>query len=431
MRPIAISLAPNAERADVWRAFFLLLRPWRWRRGRARRERVRMLEEEFRRHFGTAHVWSFNSGRSALYVLLKALGVGEGSEVIVQAFTCNAVPNPILWLGATPVYADIEERTFNLDPAAAERKITERTKALIIQHTFGIPADVERIVGIARQRNLVVIEDCAHSLGAKANGQKLGTFGDAAFFSFGRDKVISSVYGGMLAVKDGALAQKIAAAYEHVALPPRRWVFQQLVHPVIFALALPFYRLGIGKLMIAVARRLHLLSVAVSRAERQGEKPAVFPARLPEALAALALAQFRRLEKFNEYRRGIAHYYETELMQLNERINNTPQHAQQETYRLPLVHEGATPVWLRYPVCCANAAELLTAARKKGIYLGDWYREVVAPQGTDLATMGYHKGACPVAERMAERVINLPTYPRLSFRQAEKVVRLLRSFLAA
>ena len=120
--------------------------------------------------------------------------IGEGDEVLVQAFTCVAVPNSVLWAQATPVYADIDA-TLNIDPIDVEKKITNRTKAIIVQHTFGIPADMDALVALAKKHNILLIEDCAHSLGATYKGKKVGTFGDAAFFSFGRDKVVSSVFG--------------------------------------------------------------------------------------------------------------------------------------------------------------------------------------------------------------------------------------------
>src|SRR5581483_4013141 len=113
-----------------------------------------------------------------------------------QAFTCVAVPNSVLWTGAKAIYADIDE-TGNLDPKDLEKKITKKTKAVIIQHTFGIAANMDAIQKVLKGKKIILIEDCAHALGASYKGKKLGTFGEFAFFSFGRDKVISSVFGGM------------------------------------------------------------------------------------------------------------------------------------------------------------------------------------------------------------------------------------------
>ena len=127
----------------------------------------------------------------------------------MQAFTCNAVPNPVLWAGLKPVYVDCDEKTFNIDKEDLKKKITPRSRVLIVQHTFGLPADMDAISEICRKNNLILIEDCAHSLGAEYKNKKVGTFGKAAFFSFSRDKVISSVYGGMAVTEDHELTKKI------------------------------------------------------------------------------------------------------------------------------------------------------------------------------------------------------------------------------
>jgi hypothetical protein len=144
--------------------------------------------------------------------------------------------------------------------------------------------------------------------------KKVGTFGDAAFFSFGRDKIISSVYGGMLITKNSDLAEKIDAEYKKIPFPSHFWVFQQLMHPIVFALSLPLYGIGVGKFIILFMQKLHFLSKAVTATERIGGKPEYFPKRLPEALANLALSQFKRLEKFNAHRREIANYYKENLL---------------------------------------------------------------------------------------------------------------------
>ncbi len=191
-KPITISLSPNTEADDVFLAVKTIIQPLLWKTGKATSD----AEQWFRNYFSVEQAVSFNSGRSALLAILKAFGIGEGDEVLVQAFTCVAVPNSVLWAGAKPVFVDIDA-TLNMDPKDAEKKITKNTKALIVQHTFGVPAQMDKIIALAKKHHLILIEDCAHALGATYKGKKVGTFGDAAFFSFGRDKVVSSVFGGM------------------------------------------------------------------------------------------------------------------------------------------------------------------------------------------------------------------------------------------
>ena len=185
IKPISISLSPNTEPDDVWLAFRLLFQPWRWCRGNA----PELLEQEFAKRLGVKHAYSFNSGRSAFLALLESLDLQKGDEVLVQAFTCNAVPNPVQWAGLTPIYVDCNEDDFNVSPEDLERKITSKSKVVVVQHTFGLPADMDRIMEICEKHRLILVEDCAHALGATYKGKEVGTFGKAAFFSFSRDNL--------------------------------------------------------------------------------------------------------------------------------------------------------------------------------------------------------------------------------------------------
>src|SRR3989344_584795 len=151
-RPIAISLSPNAERDDVFLSLKLLFSPIQWFNFRD----TEKLETEFAKYFGKGYkALAVNSGRNALYLILKTLGIGFGDEVALQALTCVAVPNSILWLKGRPLYIDVDN-SLNMDPKDLNEKISERTKAIIVQHTFGIPADMEKILKIAEKRKIPV-----------------------------------------------------------------------------------------------------------------------------------------------------------------------------------------------------------------------------------------------------------------------------------
>src|SRR5581483_6767724 len=158
---IAISLSPNSQKDDVFLALTILVSPWRWFRGSA----IKAIEDWFKRYFATQFAIAFDSGRSGEFAILSALNLHEGDEVIIQAFTCVAVPNSVLWTGAKAIYADIDE-TGNLDPKDLEKKITKKTKAVIIQHTFGIAANMDAIQKVLKGKKIILIEDCAHALGA-------------------------------------------------------------------------------------------------------------------------------------------------------------------------------------------------------------------------------------------------------------------------
>jgi dTDP-4-amino-4,6-dideoxygalactose transaminase len=403
-KPISISLSPNTEKDDLFLALRLLFRPWRWKRGEA----IEKLENEFKRYFTASWAVSFNSGRSSLLAILNSLDLREGDEVLVQAFTCNAAINPIIWAGLRPIYVDVDENTFNMDPEDLKRKIRERSRVVMVQYTFGLPADLDKILQICQQNNLILIEDCAHSLGGEYGGRRVGTFGRAAFFSFSRDKVISSVYGGMVITNDPELMQRLRAYQEKIGYPSCFWVFQQLLHPILINwLILPTYRV-LGKYFLILFQQLHILSKAVHWKEKRGRRPSYFPKRLSNALALLALNQFKKLDRFNKHRKEIAEIYREEL-------KNT-------SFNLP---PNSEQIYLRFAVKHPKAHEIIKRAWQKNILIGDWYDKVIAPSDTKLDKMQYILGSCPKAERLARETLNLPTHINISQLEARKIIELL------
>ena len=406
-RPIAIGLSPNTEMRDYLVAIATLLQPWKW----YSREPLTALEDWFKNRFAVTHAYSFNAGRSALLVILYSLGLHEGDEVLLQAFTCVAVPNSVRWAGLVPKFVDIDA-SLNFDIRDAEKKISPRTKAVIVQHTFGVPADMDKITELCKQHGLYLIEDCAHSLGATYKGKAVGSFGTAAFFSFGRDKIISSVFGGMAITADPIFGARMKDYRRQLSFPGFFWTLRQLLHPIAFAVILPLYRFGIGKLLLWILQKLHLLSFPVYAEEKKGRQPHDFPKHLPAALAHLALSQLARVDSFNNLRREHAENYRRRL----------------QNVEFPPERQGA--VYLRFPLRATKAEEVLFRAKKNGMLLGNWYHHVVDPVGTDLAHIGYEWGSCPAAEAAARTIFNLPTYPTLGAQAHTQVSAFINTFYA-
>ncbi len=414
IKPISISLSPNVEKDDVKFALNLIIRPWLWQGGKA----VEQLEGEFKKYLGVKYAFSFNSGRSAFFAILKSLNFNIEDEVLTQAFTCNAVPNPILWAGLKPVYVDCNKDDFNVDTEDLKSKITAESRAVIVQHTFGMPCNMDQVRGICSEyTNLVLIEDCAHSLGAEYNGIRVGSHSKAAFFSFSRDKIISSVYGGMAVTNDSSLAEKLQQAQAEFGAPNSFWIFQQLLHPILLRyIILPIYNFfDLGKLFLVLSQWLHILSKAVSFKEKRGQRPDYFPKALPNALAALVLNQFKKLEKFNEHRQKIAEYYYEEL--------------KDTSFELPKMFEDRKNVFLRFTIKHPKAHEIIYEAwHKQNILLGDWYTTPIAPFDTKLEEMRYAPGSCKNAEELSKTTLNLPTHINVSLKDAERIVNFLKKF---
>lgn len=413
-KPISTSLSPNVQKDDVLLALNLLFKPAVWKDG----EEIFRLEEEFQKYLGVKSSFSFNSGRSAFLAILNSFEIKEGDEVLLQGFTCNSVVIPILKQGATPVFVDIDE-TLNINPADLEKKISKKTKAIVIQHTFGQPAKIEEILEICRKHNLLLIEDCAHSLGAEYKGKKAGTFGDAAFFSFGRDKIISSVFGGMAVTNDEKTGERLKEFRKKLEFPENFWILRQLLHPILTTeLILPAYGLNehLGRIIFVFLNKISILSKAVSITEKKGELPKIFPKKLPNALAILAFNQFKKLEIFNGHRRDAAKFCEQALKGAG--------------FSLPAANlsDKSNPTFLRYPILVEGETDdILKRARKKKIYLDDgWRKTPVVPPDTDVAKMQYKPGSCPRAEKIAKRIVNLPTHINISRADEKKIIEFIK-----
>ncbi len=424
MKTIAIALSPNTSRQDSLLALRLLAAPGRWG---YTGEKTRMLEGAVSSEIGIAHAFALDSGRSGLYLALQAMGIGAGDEVLVQAYTCIAVPNSVVWAGAKPIYADIDAATLNVDLKSLEAKITPNTKAIVVQHTFGRPGPVQEIVELARVRGIRVIEDCAHALGASTASGPVGSFGDAAIFSFGRDKVISSVSGGMVTTADPDLARNLAHLRDALPLPGARWTFNQLFHPVASSGILRTYDVAkLGKALLIALQKTGLLDLAVRPEERRGHMPKGIPTRLPDVVAQMALSQFARLGAFNTRRRTLAALYDEALAGTGIQLPVADQPTNELTNQP--IHRS-TNIYLRYTLHVPNPAQLHRAARAHNIYLGNWYDTAIAPPDSNLAAIAYTPGQCPVAEQQAATSINLPTHPKVTLEDGARVAQIVKEMV--
>jgi len=410
IKPISISLSPNTEKDDVRLAFKLIFKPSLWKKGKA----IEQLEDEFKKYLGVKHAISFNSGRSAFLAILRGLQLETSKEVLLQAFTCNAASNPIIWAGLKPIYEDVSENDFNIDVKNLKRKLTAQSRALVVQHTFGLPVNLDEVLQFCKENNLLLIEDCAHSLGASYKGKKVGTFGKASFFSFSRDKVISSVYGGMVVTDDDELAGKIRDYREKIGYPSSFWILQQLLHPVLMnRIVLPTYSF-LGKYLLVLFQWLNILSKAVHWKEKRGKRPGYFPRKLPNALALLALNQFKKLERFNAHRKEIAQFYFDNL--------------EKSVFILPALPKDREHIFLRFTVRHPNAHQIIMEAWKRNILIGDWYTTAIAPYDTKMEKLEYYPGNCPKAEELAKQTLNLPTHINISKEEAKVIVDFLKQY---
>lgn len=402
-KTIFTGFSPNLTGRDTLTALAYLFLPWRWPqllKGRY----SKLAEEKLRNYFNIGHVYTFDSGRSALYYGLKALGIGDGDEVLVQAYTCVVVTNAIKFTGAKPIFVDVGD-DFNIDPANLESRITPKSKILIIQHTFGLPAKLNELLAIAKKNNLKIIEDCAHSLGARYNGQLTGTFGHIGMLSFGSDKIISCVRGGALITNNQELGQRIKSFQDNLQKPNLLKTIQHLLHYPIFYISKPIYHLYIGKLILILAKKLNIFNKIIYKSEKKGENVSFYPAKLANALAKILYFQIDEIDELNLHRKKIAEIY-------NKHFN----------------YGSDECIYLRYPILVEKPRKLAAFAKRQGVILGDWYRGVIAPQDIDIKKTGYKIGTCLNAERLAAQSVNLPTDRQITEKKAEYIFKIINSY---
>lgn len=353
-------------------------------------------------YFPNTEIYFFNSARSALTFLLNNL---EEGEVITQAFSCLVVPNAIKFADFKPIYVDIDE-SFNLNVDDLKRKINKKTKAIIIQNTFGIPAKIEEILDIAKKNNLFVIENLTHSLGAKYKDTYLGNFGDFALLSFNRNKVISSIIGGALIVKNKNFNEQIKQKYQELSEMNLTEIKKVLFTGKILYQAKENYNF-IMKIYLKFLRVKNLTLEMISSIEKEGKKPKNYFAKFPKNLFPLLINQLNKLEKFNKHRKKIAQIY------IDAGLKNF------------LINDNSEPIFLRFPIFSKNTNEILKKFKKQNIYLGDWYKCVLAPC-SDLKNFDYELGTCPNAENVSQKLLNLPTHINIDEKAAEKIINLLK-----
>lgn len=333
--------------------------------------------EEFEKavadYAGTKYAVAISNGTAALHAACFAAGIGAGDEVITTPITFAASANCVLYCGGTPVFADIDERTYNIDPDDIWRKITGRTKAIIAVHFAGQPCDMDEIHKIAEEYNLLVIEDGAHALGSEYKGKKIGTLSDMTTFSFHPVKPITTGEGGMIVTDDEKLYQRLILFRSHGITRDEKqmtknegaWFYQQL-------------ELG-------------------------------YNYRMTDIQCALGCSQMKKLERFLARRRELARRYDEAFADCYNIV--TP-------YQLPETNSG----WHLYVIRVHNhdrrkvfeqlrAAQINVNVHYIPVYQHPYYQE-----------HGYDRGCCPQAERYYGECISLPMYPALRDEEQQYVI---------
>ena len=325
---------------------------------------VAAFETEAAAYLGVQHAVTVASGTDALHLALAAAGVRVGDEVITSPFTFIATAEAIRYVGATPVFVDIDPRTFNIDPAAIEAAITSKTRAVLPVHLFGQPADMTAIETICRKHGLLLIEDCAQSFGAATGGRMTGVLGELGCFSFFPSKNLGCYGdGGMVTTNSSELAEQVRVLRNHGS-------------------RVRYHHSVIG-----------------------------YNSRLDEIQAVVLRAKLKRIGEYTEGRRRVAHLYSTLL---------------QDSPVTPPHEDGkGVHVYHQYTVLTDRREEIMAKLTAAGIASAIYYpiplhrQEVFATQYRDVSL--------PVAEEVACRCMSLPVFPEMTDEQVREVVAVIKS----
>lgn len=327
---------------------------------------VKRFEEDFARYCGVQFAVGVNSGTDALFLSLKSLDVKAGDEVIVPTFTFIATSFAVTMTGATPIFVDIDEKTFTIDVGRIQEHITKKTRAVIPVHLFGLCANMKDIALLARKNNLYLIEDAAQAHGARIGDKKAGSFGSCGCFSFYPTKNLSAFGDGGLITTNSKKLYRILSALRDCGRSTKRYLH---------------HRLG-------------------------------YNSRLDNVQAACLRLKLKKLDTWNKIRIRNAKLYACHLKGLHNII-------------LPTIPDGHTHVFHAYSILTKKRSALINEFKNYKIPYSIFYQVPLHLQKAN-ANLGYHRGNFPISERVAQEIISLPIHPALSEKEISKVAEVIK-----
>ncbi|MDU5922071.1 MAG: DegT/DnrJ/EryC1/StrS family aminotransferase, partial [Finegoldia magna] len=360
-------------------------------------ENVKQFEKEIAEKIGVKHAITVGNGTDALIIALKSLGIKEGDEVITTDYTFFATAEAIRFVGATPVFCDVELDTYNIDPSQIEEKITDKTKAIICVHLFGNACKMDQINDIAKRHNLYVIEDAAQAINSQYKGKNVGNLGDVACFSFFPTKNLGCFGdGGMITTNDDDLATIIRALKVH----------------------------GSGENGMKAYAILNDEEVEVVE-QNSGDNTVYNPlkyynylighnSRLDEIQAAILRIKLKHLDEYTENRRSISHKY-------IDALKNT-------SLVMPTETEGGKHVFHLFILQSENREEIESKLKEKGIATGTYYKVPMHLQKA-FNDLGYKKGDFPNAEYLSERTFAIPLFPEMNDEEREYIINSIKEIV--
>ena len=370
-------------------------------------------------HCGEENIFFYWKGRVALYALLKAMEVGPGDEVIIQGYTCVVVANAVLYLGATPIYADIDLDTYNVNMDSLREKLSERTKVIICQNTYGLSSNLEQIESIAKEASIKYahpvysIEDCTHGFGGTYHGKPNGSSCDASFFSTQWSKPYTTGIGGFCVVHNNEVRAKLNSVNDDLVSPGNIETAElQLMYFIRQYVINDFTYWPMIRLYRWMSR--HNLVVGSSSGEEVSgiEMPKEFLKAQSSVQFRKGIKSIKKLDEVNLLRKKNAELY-TDFL---------------ESHGKNCVKRELFPdhIFIRYPLLVNNREKFREEAEKSKIILGEWFEAPIYPAYASLDTWGVNPDELPNGMYACAHMVNLPTDET----DTEKVIRFLNEHIS-
>lgn len=356
------------------------------------------LHQNFSANLDNKAAFSYSSARASLTACLNAADIGKEDEVLLCSFSCLAVPTAILAAGAIPKYYDIDVQTMNSDLESIKELITDKTKAIVVQHTLGTSVPIDAVKEIIAEKNIMIIEDCALSIGTTDGYRLVGTNADASIFSLELSKTISCGWGGFLLVNEKQLEERVKAQYEEIgnfeSIKSIRMALQVSISGFLYSPSIFF----IGKYLIAVFFKLGIFSASTPLGEERGLLKKDFLSKLPKSLLPLANIQVLRLNEIISKHSKNSIRLRKRLMDLNYHLlGNYP--------------EGGISVSPRVPFLVKDQKSFITFFANRGVEVGTWFDGPLTPLPQD-SIFNFKKSDHPNACFVARHIVNLPCHAK-------------------
>ena len=366
-----------------------------------------------------SEILSFYRWSEALYHALEIIWIEKKDEIILQWYTCSVVSNAVKQSWAKLVYSDIDESTLWFDLEILKKNITKKTKVILVQHTFGKPIDMNAIVKIAKEKNIIVIEDCAHSLWSKISDKQTWTYGDFAIFSTGRDKVISSVTGWFLVINNPEYFDKANRMRDLLDMPSRVLTLRNLAYNILWYIAYKTYDIAkLWRVIMMLSRKMKLITEILSKEEKACQRKKFWTA-FPNSLAYLWRKELAKIQSYITHRKNLWELYDM--------------HINTEVWKKVFTEESNEYLnWFRYPFILKSRKiqkEFVKYMKSHNILVWtSWSGSNIAPKSIKLKDAMYKKWSCKISEDIARRIVFLPNHMWISTEEVIKISQLINKF---